>query len=276
MKLNKANIEQTGFTLIEVSIVLLIVTILLGYTIAMFPVQQELKQYRQAQKEIQEIKRALVGFAQINGRLPCPAMPSSQGRESVGGGGNCTRYQGFVPATTLGISGRLNGDRLLADPWGSPYRYAVADTDFDGNGSDDFVTSGEMKNVGLVDSDGDGYIDLDGNLIVCASSSTNADDCSGGDYLVGDPDSNSPHLAYAGAPVVILSLGKNWSKTPTGEELENAGSTLVAGSSGTQYTLDTDTVFAKPNGQREDFDDIVDWISSNLLFSKMIEAGQLP
>ncbi len=274
---------QTGFTLVEVSIVLLIVTILLGYTIAMFPVQQELKQYRQAQKEIKEIKEALIGFAQINGRLPCPAMPSSQGRESGGGGSNCTRYQGFVPATTLGISGRLNGDQLLMDPWGTPYRYAVADSNFDGDGSDDFVYSGEMKDVGLVDADSDGYIDLDGNLIVCASASTNTDDCSGGDYLVGDPDSNSPHLAYAGAPVVILSLGKNWSNTPTGEELENRGNQRIvanlgatAGPSGQDYYIDTDTVFAKPNGQREDYDDIVDWISSNLLFTKMIEAGQLP
>lgn len=283
MILNKAKFEQTGFTLVEVSIVLLIVTILLGYTIAMFPVQQELKQYRQAQKQIKDIKEALIGFAQINGRLPCPALPASQGRESGGGGANCDQYMGFVPANTLGISGRLNEDQLLVDPWGSPYRYAVANSDFDGDGSDDFVFSGEMKDVGLVDSDSDGYIDLDGNLIVCAGTSANADDCSGGDYVVGDPDANSPHLAYAGAPVVIFSLGKNWSSTPTGEELENRGNSKVvadlgetAGPSGRDYYIDTDTVFSKPNGQREDFDDLVDWISSNLLFSKMIEAGQLP
>ena len=285
----KTEMAVKGFTLVEVSIVLLIVTILLGYTIAMFPVQQELKQYRQAQKEVKEIKEALIGFAQINGRLPCPALPSSQGREAGGGGSNCTRYQGFVPATTLGISGRLNGDRLLVDPWGNPYRYAVTGSnsifsnDFNGDGLDDFVASGNMKDVGLVDSDGDGFIDLDGNLIVCGSTSSNSDDCSGGDYLVGDPDSNSPHLAYAGAPVVILSLGKNWSHTPTGEELENRGNKRIvidlgetAGPSGKDYYIDTDTVFAKPNGQSEDFDDIVDWISSNLLFTKMIEAGQLP
>ena len=37
---------NAGFTLVEIAIVLLIVTILLGYTVALFPRQQELKQYR--------------------------------------------------------------------------------------------------------------------------------------------------------------------------------------------------------------------------------------
>jgi len=275
MKLNNAKFEQTGFTLVEVSIVLLIVTILLGYTIAMFPVQQELKQYRQAQEEIREIKQALIGFAQINGRLPCPAAADSAGVEDAGGTG-CNAYTGFVPAITLGIRGDLNDDLLLMDPWGNPYRYAVASSDFDGDAIDDFVSPDEMKDIGLVDSNADDAIDLDANLVVCRSASTDTDECSNGDYLIGDPDTTLTPPVYLGAPAVILSMGKNWSSTPSGEELENAGSTLVTGSSGTQYRLDTDTVFARPNGQREDFDDLVDWVSSNLLFSKMIEAGQLP
>jgi len=33
---------QSGFTLVEIAIVLLIVTILLGYTVALFPRQQQL------------------------------------------------------------------------------------------------------------------------------------------------------------------------------------------------------------------------------------------
>ena len=49
------NVRQRGFTLIEIAIVLLIVSILLGYTIAFFPIQQELKQYRQANAEMEEI-----------------------------------------------------------------------------------------------------------------------------------------------------------------------------------------------------------------------------
>ena len=64
--------SQTGFTIIEIAIVLLIVTILLGYTVALVPVQQELKQYRQAEQQMDAIYQHLIGFAQVNGRLPCP------------------------------------------------------------------------------------------------------------------------------------------------------------------------------------------------------------
>jgi len=278
------NRHQDGFTLIEISIVLLIVTLLLGYTLAMFPIQQELKQYREAKQEMARIKEAVIGFAQVNGRLPCPALPNTGGSEVVTATG-CSEFGGFVPATTLGLSGSFNADRLLLDPWGNPYRYYVTDSDFDGTNAD-FVTPGEMRKVGLIDSDGDDYIDLDPNLIVCASESSNSDDCSGNDYRVGEPDGNSPHVAYAGAPVVLISTGRNGAQAPAsaeeqenGDQRVNADLGIALGPSGNDYLLndiDTDTVFALPDGQREDFDDLVEWISSNRLFGKMIEAGQLP
>ncbi len=75
--------HQTGFTLIEIAIVLVIVTVLLGYTVAMFPIQQELKQYRSAEIEMNGIISHLVAFAQINGRLPCPDS-DGDGVENVG------------------------------------------------------------------------------------------------------------------------------------------------------------------------------------------------
>ncbi len=53
--MNKFGTDQTGFTLVEIAIVLLIVTILLGYTVAMFPRQQELKQYRAVDRQMDEV-----------------------------------------------------------------------------------------------------------------------------------------------------------------------------------------------------------------------------
>ncbi len=76
--------NQNGFTLVEIAIVLLIVTILLGYTVALFPRQQELKQYRDVDRKMDEVIAAIVGFAQVNGRLPCPAIPNSAGVEDGG------------------------------------------------------------------------------------------------------------------------------------------------------------------------------------------------
>ena len=64
--------SRAGFTLVEVAIVLLVVTILLGYTVALFPIQQDLKKSRQAEHELDQIVEQLIAFAQVNGRLPCP------------------------------------------------------------------------------------------------------------------------------------------------------------------------------------------------------------
>ncbi len=275
---------QSGFTLIEVSIVLLIVTILLGYTVALFPIQQDLKKYRKADDEMNRVLEAIIGFAQTNGRLPCPSLPATLGLESGGGVTNCSRYGGFVPVNTLGITGDINVDLLLLDPWGNPYRYYVSDNDFDGDGLDDFVRATEMRSIGLVDSNADDYIDLDGTLVICDGASTDADECAGSSYVFGLPDTSLTPPVYKAAPVVLLSMGKNWADTPIGDELENRGSTEIvndwgetAGPSGNDYFIDTDWVFVKrTSGMASNFDDLVKWISPSALFSKMIQAGQLP
>jgi general secretion pathway protein G len=116
---------NAGFTLVEIAIVLLIVTILLGYTVALFPKQQELKQYRALNQEMERISAAIVGFAQVNGRLPCPAIPDSGGSEDYDliNDDGCDNFGGFVPVNTLGLTGKLNQDSLLLDPWGNPYLY---------------------------------------------------------------------------------------------------------------------------------------------------------
>ena len=293
---------QTGFTLIEVAIVLIIVSILLGYTVAMLPRQQELKQYRAVKRQMDEVIEAVIGFAQVNGRLPCPAAANSVGAENLNAGG-CVQYAGFVPVNTLGLGGRLNADSLLQDPWGNPYRYYVTNVNFNGGGSD-FTAAGEMRLVGLVDSDADGYIDLDGRYLICddPGDTSNPDDMCldaasevfgrytafGG--LGADED------RYAGAPFVLLSQGKNWNLAAAGNELENRGSSQVTGPSGTVYWLKAigaiaadptaippvvasngETTFVRPRtGMSDNFDDIVRWVSPSILYSRMIQAGQLP
>jgi len=289
--------EQKGFTLIEIAIVLLVVTILLGYTVALFPRQQELKQYRAVDQEMDEVIAAIVGFAQVNGRLPCPAIPNSIGVEDGGGAADCNNFGGFVPVNTLGFAGRLNADSLLLDPWGNPYRYYVSDSDADGGGASDFVNNGEMQAVGMVDIvdvpngdlTSDTYIDLDGQYLICDAAGTSNDDlCTGAALVFGRPDgAGGP---YAGAPFVLLSQGKNWNDgAVAGDELENEGANTTndatlamgLGPSTDEYPLKNvaggETTFVRRiTGFADDFDDVVKWVSPNLLFSKMVEAGQLP
>jgi hypothetical protein len=264
--------------------------------VALLPKQQALKQYRSAEQEMDDIIATIVGFAQVNGRLPCPADPDSLGEE-VGGGltNNCTQYGGFVPANTLGFSGRLNGDTLLLDPWGNPYRYYVSSSDvpvaLGGTGTStvhDFVRTGEMKAVGLVSTVLANYLNLDGQFLICDAAGTSNDDrCTGAGLVFGRP--NGAGGPYAGAPFVLLSQGKNWKEgAAAGDELENLGGSrsdtdlgMGLGPTNAEYVLKNiaagETTFVKrTTGFADDFDDIVKWVSPNTLFSKMIEAGQLP
>jgi len=290
---------QSGFTLVEIAIVLLIVTILLGYTVALFPRQQQLKQYRALDRQMDEVIEAVIGFAQINGRLPCPAIPNSVGVEDYDTAGDtgCNNYGGFVPVNTLGLNGRRNEDSLLLDPWGNPYRYYVTDVDFPDSGTvgnSDFTAPGEIRAIGLVDSDGDSYIDLDGRYLICNDPGAAADnECADADNQVfgrftdggGAPEDDR----YAGAPFVLLSQGKNWNEAAAaGDELENSGGSgttsglgLTVGPSGMDYVIkdigsDETTFVHRPGGFADDYDDVVRWVSPNILFSRMIQAGQLP
>jgi len=87
---------------------------------------------------------------------------------------------------------------------------------------------------------------------------------------------------YAGAPFVLISHGKNWSEAAAGDELVNMGATaLPNGPAGLPYPLKDvsagETTFVRRiTGFADDFDDVVKWVSPNILYSKMIEAGQLP
>lgn len=268
---------QTGFTLIEIAIVLIIVSLLLGYTIALLPKQQELKQYRAVQQEMDEVIAAIIGFAQVNGRLPCPSIPASAGMEDYDAinKDGCENYGGFVAVNTLGLMGRLNEDSLLQDPWGNPYRYYVTNSDFNAGGLSDFTTPGEMRTVGLVDSDVNGYIDLDGQYLICDSAGTSNDDlCTGAGVVFGRP--NGAGGPYAGAPFVLISHGKNWAEVATGDELENMGATNLGGYLIKNVAAPETTFVRRTTGLADDFDDIVKWVSPNMLFSKMIEADQLP
>lgn len=277
--------NKKGFTLIEIAIVLLIISILLGYTLAMAPKQQELKQFKQAQQEMAEISEALYAFAQIKGYLPCPAywtrsltppLTTSNGFEcrALPGGlcngskpedHNCGLWFGAVPAKTLGIDGKYSNTDFLIDPWGSPYLYQVTNVDSAGTGLSYFVMPGGMKSEGIEN--------LDPDLTICnvdPSLGVNENDrnCGGGEggkkkTVFGSPGGSCTDPSAECAPAVILSRGKrNRNETSTNER-ENLDN-------GTN-----DTVFIATS-YSDDFDDIVKWISPNVLYSKMIEAGQLP
>lgn len=111
---------QRGFTLIELAVVLAIIGILLGG--AFYPLASSLESMRRsdARKQLDRILESLYGFAQIHGRLPCPATPTLASGSSGAGNENCALDRGVVPWATLGLA--------ETDPWGNRISYRIRDT----------------------------------------------------------------------------------------------------------------------------------------------------
>ena len=230
-----------GFTLIDMAIVLLIITLLLSALLVPLGTQVEQRKIAETQKTLEEIKEALFGFAVANGRLPCPASAGT-GVESPSGGGVCDPWNGFVPAITLSISPTDN-QGFAIDGWGQRIRYAVTTAS-----ASAATTIDGIKTIGM------GTFSPD--LHVCASSSgVAASNCGTSNSLT------------ASAPAVIYSLGANWATGGTGnDEAQN---------------LDGDRVFvshvpSSATAANGEFDDIVVWLSPNILFNRMVAAAKLP
>lgn len=244
--------QQTGFSLVEMAVVVVILGLVLGALL--LPLQAQRNQAFQTQTEntLETARRALLGFAQANGRLPCPAVAASNGLEDPVGGGACTSKLGYLPAATLGI--RPTDDSGFAlDGWNNRIMYAVAQHTAGGAVTPDYTTSGDMNTVGITA--------LDPELRVCLSSSgVTVSACSA-----------SPETNYAinNAVAVIYSLGATGSLGSGGNDEDENPSVPAADSVFVSHDV---TAAGAANGE---FDHLFTWISPYVLYNAMIEAGQL-
>lgn len=236
--------NQSGFSLIEIAIVLAIVGLLMASLLPAFSGQVEQQRRNETKKQLEEIKEALIGYAVSMGRLPCPSTATNHGLEKFESGGDATNGKcanfndGFLPAATLGLS-PTDGDGFATDSWGNRIRYAVTQSN-----NKAFTTQDGMKNTGISS--------LNPDLIVCSTASTSSSTCS---------VSNTSQTTAA--PFVIYSTGM---KLDTGaDESENPN----------PYSSDNDRVFVG-NNPSSNFDDMVTWLSPNILFNRLIAAGKLP
>src|SRR5512140_1322115 len=73
--------QASGFTLVAIAVVLLILAVLLGGLLPTLSGQIEQRRISDTRKQLDEIQQAIIGFAISNGRLPCPAdgaIPAGQ------------------------------------------------------------------------------------------------------------------------------------------------------------------------------------------------------
>lgn len=252
--------SQQGFSLVELAIVMLIMGLILGGLAMPLSAQRENARIRDVQIQLEMVEEALEGFALVNGFLPCPATPGSAGYAAPSGGG-CAAQHGFVPATTLNLDGTRNGDNLLLDPWGSPLRYSISAADVDADGNWDFVTPGAMQAITIPV--------LQPDLVVCATAAgSSPTGCASANATLADQ-----------SPLVLYSLGKDWSSFTSPDQVENVGATLGGGPTGRSYAIAADIVFvARTRGEAagDEYDDHLRWLSANSLYRSLIEAGRLP
>jgi prepilin-type N-terminal cleavage/methylation domain-containing protein len=242
--------RSKGFSLIEMAVVMVIVGLLLSGLFVALGDSAANRNRITATADLEGIKEAFYGFAQATGRLPCPAVVASAGVEAPNGGGACTRAHGFIPAVTLGLQGAVDSNGLLLDPWGNPYRYSVSDLLSGGNRS--FTTTNGLRSQFAV-----GALTASANLLCIAGATA----CAAPIYV------NT-------VPALIYSMGADWAIYTSAVQLENASTPLVSG-----FRMATDNNFVNGIYAEEGsnaFDDILVWLSPNILYSRLITAGKLP
>jgi prepilin-type N-terminal cleavage/methylation domain-containing protein len=249
--------RQKGFTLIEIAIVLIVLSLLLGGLLGPISTQIESRERQRASQELNTIMEALYGFAAVNGRLPCPDT-NGDGMPNPNSSGACTAPPpGVVPSVPWVVLGTSR-----ADPWGTTYRYRVMSPafttvddgicgPFDGNNDGDTADLGDIAN----DNDFDLY--QEGNITIR-------------DAPIGTPGSSNVATDVA---AVIISFGSN--RNDPGLAVNGDLSPLEQDNAESP----PDNEFISRSFSRADaseFDDLVLWVSPNVIKNRMVMAGRLP
>ena len=106
-----------GFTLIELSIVLILIGVIISTMTSVLPSLIRSSKVKQGKTSIEIVDNTLMGYAMASHRLPCPDV-NLDGIADPNDGSDCTNYIGWLPYITLGMS---SGN----DPWGNPIKYGI-------------------------------------------------------------------------------------------------------------------------------------------------------
>jgi prepilin-type N-terminal cleavage/methylation domain-containing protein len=251
--------RSAAFTLIEVMVVIVILTLLLSGLALPIAAQLQVRRAEETRRTLDMAREALLGFAASHGRLPCPATESSAGEEAFAPGGDgsngacATFYAGWLPAATLGIS-PVDDQGYLRDAWDTPrnrVRYAVF-----GNAAVNAVDNPLTRASGMRMATLPALGSASHFVFICSTgASANASGCG--------PAANQ---LTRRAAFVLLSPGANAGSTPAagGDEARNLA--------GTPVFVHHEMSIAPGR----EFDDIVQWVPVSLVVSRLMAAGQLP
>lgn len=238
-------IKVKGFTLVEMAIVLIILGFILGGLLISLTAQTDLKDYSQARKQLEDSKEALMGYAVTNLHLPCPDKTSGadNGDDDRPNDGR-EDFNTLTGTCTAPLQGNLPWATLgllNRDPWEQTLIYRVS-------------AAYSQRQTPLLVSFG---LTTPGNLRVCNQAACAV-----------------PRLTDVSTAVVI-SRGKNRGTCSTLPSLPACEDERANDNNDNDFVSHEPRArtVANPNGE---YDDVMVWLSSNVLINRMVAAGQLP
>jgi prepilin-type N-terminal cleavage/methylation domain-containing protein len=122
LSLNK-KIHESGFTLIELAVVIVIVGIIISIMATVLPSLIQSAKIKKTQAILEKMDYSLEGYIVANGRCPCPDTDGDGIENRIPGASpptddTCSSYVGDIPFVTLGLS---SGN----DAWGNRLKYGV-------------------------------------------------------------------------------------------------------------------------------------------------------
>ena len=242
--------RDRGFTLTELAVVFAIVALLLAAGLFTLSAQTEVRNFEETRRRLELARELLLGFALVNGRLPCPATTS--GAEAVTTPPNCdATYGGFLPAQAIGFQ-IVDGNGFAIDAWGNRIRYAVSASALTGclGSLPHFTSATNLRTNGLTCQPND--------LVVCRTATGITATTCGAALAV----TNQNTLV-----ALVFSTGKNGAQGSAGvDEAANLNGDRV-------FVWHTPTPVDSANGE---FDDQMAWIAVGELYGRMVAAGVLP
>lgn len=253
MRRDRRRRAARGFTLTELAVVFAIISLLLAAGLFTLSAQTDQRNFDETRRRLDAARELLLGFAIVNGRLPCPATGASGGAEAITTPPNCdATYGGFLPARTIGFQ-IVDTAGFAVDAWGNRLRYAVsstAPTCAVAPTTPHFTDATNLRANGVTCQPND--------LVVCQSATGITSTACG----TATPVTNQTTLV-----ALVLAPGKNGA-------LGTAGVDEAANTNGDRvFVWHTPTPVGAANGE---FDDQVVWITVGELYGKLIAASLLP
>lgn len=265
---NGTAVRQRGFSIIELAVVIVILSLLLGAVLVPLNTQLDRNRVVENTERIALAREALIGYAIAHGRLPCPDDPATTatgftGQEefALSGGsalnGQCKVWDGLLPGKTLGLS-NVDSSGTYLDGWGSSQnrmRYAVTSRDASGgSGNPTFTRTNGIRAVTFAQLAAGPYLRI----------------CNSGTGITSTNCGTAQELNEGRSLFLVYSLGKNAQEilsggvTPSTDEAANLNGDLVF--------VSHDQVAAAGSV----FDDQLEWVSVYQFLDKLVSSGTLP